>query len=85
MVAALQIELVRLGVFGVAPRRELLLLAAQPRPELVENLAGDVFLHGEQIGLRAVVLVAPELRARVDVHQLGLNDQPIAAHARRGP
>ena len=79
VIAALQVRLIRHGIVGVALRDLLAFLAAQARLDLVENLAGNLILHGEQVGGRAVVLIAPQLRSIRDVHQLGLDDQPIAA------
>ncbi len=79
VIAALQVQLVRLGVFGVAPRGALLLFARQPPAELVEDLGRDFLLHRQQVRVRLVVLPAPQLRAVGDVHQLGFDHEPIAA------
>ena len=80
VIPALEIDLVRLRVLGVLPGDPLALRAAQPRLDLVEDFFRDAFLHGEQIRLGPIVLIAPDLRAAVDVHQLRPDHNAVAAH-----
>ena len=71
--------MVRGRIVGVAARGALSFLAAESGLKLVENLARDLVLHGEQVGRGPVVLVAPELGSVGDVHKFGLDHQTIAA------
>ena len=81
VVASLQIELIRFGIFGLPPHRPFLFLARYADPKRLENLGRDFLLHCENIGHRPVVLPAPQLRAVRHVDQIRLDDQDIPARA----
>src|ERR1700730_1103295 len=55
----------------------------QPERERADDLAGDLVLHGEDVGKLAVVTVRPDVRAGRGVDQLGRDAHPIVdlAHA----
>ena len=69
-VARLEEELVGLRVLGAVPAEGALLRLREPQAEPVGDVRRDLVLHAEQVRERPVVFVAPEARARRDVHQL---------------
>src|SRR5438132_6397190 len=58
-------------------REAALLIPREPQPQLLRDVARDLFLDREDVGELAVVLFAPELSAVADVDQLRLNRQAI--------
>src|SRR5262249_57632971 len=50
---------------------------AQLQAQLLGNLFRDLFLHRKHIGQLAIVLLAPELRARGDLHQFSVHYQGV--------
>ena len=78
VVAPLQVELVAFSVSRVVPDELLLLFAGQPQPKLTRNLPRDLLLDGEHVRDLALVLLAPELRTRLHVHQVHLHVQRVA-------
>src|SRR5262249_19034048 len=78
VVTALEVKLIGFGVLRVAFGQLALLVAAQTQLQRVGYLARNLLLHGQQVGERALIPLAPELRAGGGVHQLNVDDQPIA-------
>src|SRR5215813_9041637 len=76
--AALEIELIRLAVFGKALGQPLFLFATQLHAQALGYLPGDFFLEREDVGDLPVVPLAPELRSLHHIHQLGADHQSIA-------
>ncbi len=77
--AALEIKLIRFRVLRGAFCQPGLFFSRQPQSQLLRDFLRDIFLHGQDVGDRAIVLRAPELRAFLSVHKLRLDDQRVAA------
>src|SRR5215831_18525734 len=75
--ASLQIRLIGSSVLGL-PARELGLFAAgEFKPQLLSDLARNLFLHVKDVGEFAVVMLAPQLRLPLSIDQLNRNDQTV--------
>jgi hypothetical protein len=68
VVAPLEIEVIRLCAFGVAPCEPLALLAAQTQAQLLADLLRDLFLYREDVARPAPVLFAPQLRLLLHIN-----------------
>src|SRR6267378_2999533 len=79
VIASLQVKPIRFGVFGVASRQSLFLIAGQLRLQPVRNFSGEVTLEKKNILRLAVVLATPELRARRNIYQFRPDDQRAPA------
>ena len=79
VVAAPQVGLIRLRALGEALREPRFLLSAQLEPERARDLGGHLLLHREDVVHLPVVLIAPELRLGLRVHQLRLDHEHVAA------
>src|SRR5262249_23955036 len=75
VVASLQVKPIRFGVFGVAFRQSLLLIAGQLQLQLLRNFPGKITLEKKNVLRLAVVLATPELRAGRNIHQFDPDDQ----------
>ncbi len=78
MIASSQIGLVSFRVGCVASRDLLLLIAGQFQAQLAGNLPGYFLLDCQDVQDFAVILLAPELRARRRIDQIYLNVQGVA-------
>jgi hypothetical protein len=79
MESPLQEQLVGLRAGALLRGQRLLLAGGQAYPELFRDLAGDVRLHGEDVGRLAAVLLAPHLRLVPRVDQLHADGEVRAA------
>src|SRR4029434_9960454 len=59
VVASLEVQPVRLGVLGLAPREARLLLAGEPQPQRGRDLARDVLRHAQHVGRPARTALSP--------------------------
>src|SRR5439155_12134408 len=71
VIASLQVKPIRFGVFGVAFRQSLFLIAGQLQLQLLRNFSGKITLEKKNVLRLAVVLATPELRAGCNIHQFG--------------
>src|SRR5215475_10992394 len=78
VVTPLQVKLISFVILRIAFGQLALLVAVQTQPQRLGYLAGDLLLHGQQVGERALIAFAPELRAGGGIHQLNVDDQPVA-------
>ena len=79
VVTSLEIEVIGIGVLGIAPRQPLALFPGQRQAQVLDNLLGDLVLDVEQVHAAAVEAVAPQLGVLLHVDELGLHAQEIAA------
>src|SRR5262249_26059496 len=78
LVTPFQLKLLGFVILRIGFGQLALLVAAQTQPQRLCDLAGDLLLHGQQVGERALIAFAPELRAGGGIHQLNVYDQPVA-------
>ncbi len=78
---AAQIELIGVHVAGRRPGDRLRLGRQQPDPEGSDDAAGDLVLHGEDVGEHPVVALGPEMPARGRVGQLRRDPNPLPGPA----
>src|SRR4029079_778756 len=72
-------ELVRRGIVGGALGETRLLLARQLQAQVAGDLAGELLLQREDVGQLAVVLLAPDDVAVVDVDELDVERDRVAS------
>ena len=79
VIAALQIELIRLRIFRLPLGHLRFLRVAQPEPQLARDLRHDILLHGQRVRQLSIVVFAPQLAVIVHIHQLRAHRKVVAA------
>src|SRR5438067_13232104 len=83
-IAAAQVFVVSLSVNGLRLRQNLLLVGAQLKTQSINDVLGDLVLHGDDVFGRSIDTIAPNDFPALRVQQLRVNAKAAADGEKAG-